>query len=219
MTEQQSGDADNETSTSSYSTNAAAKPKRPKRIRVRRPKVFTKAFRHRLTALGRTLEKQETTDENLQHLIDSLSKDLQGYQMEAQHWLQKYMELKESTGEDPSSSEEVQKRNTESTEPNESAASFLPTASTSPEAAAYSLDPYSLLLPTTAVDYSSSSNAVQLHSSSSSTQPGVFSAYDYELYRRLHSAANPSLSLISVPVPNMVASAGPEATDATFSPF
>jgi len=70
------------------------KPKRVRRPNQRRPKVLPATMRQRLVTLGHNPRAQDTTDSNLNDLIDRLSSDLQNYTLAAQNWQNKLLALK-----------------------------------------------------------------------------------------------------------------------------
>jgi hypothetical protein len=70
-----------------------AKPKRVGRPPGQRPKLLPLKIRQRLLNLGIEVTTRDTTDQQLKHLISSLSSDLQRYQTAADHWQKKLVAL------------------------------------------------------------------------------------------------------------------------------
>ena len=81
------------------STEAPSKPKRVRRPNHRRPKLIPSATRQRLTALGFQPKSFDTTDGNLNELMDRMTSDLQRYTIAADHWQSKLVELRAKEAE------------------------------------------------------------------------------------------------------------------------
>jgi hypothetical protein len=86
------GNCESDVNTSSIPT-PYPKSRRVKRTKYRRPKAITISLCHRLEAFGLRPQSKDTTDENLNNLIERLSNDLESYTLDAQFWQNKFLEL------------------------------------------------------------------------------------------------------------------------------
>lgn len=88
-----------EAATQSTSTEASTKPKRVRRPNHRRPKMIPSATRQRLSALGFQPKTYDTTDSNLNELMERMTSDLQRYTIAADHWQSKLSALRTKEAE------------------------------------------------------------------------------------------------------------------------
>lgn len=81
----------------------SSKPKQ--RVRAaRRPRLLPVPVRQKLSQLGLAPSSNETSRDNLSVIIDRLTTDLSNYRQLAEHWQQKYIDLKNDKRGDSSSS-------------------------------------------------------------------------------------------------------------------
>jgi hypothetical protein len=157
--------------------------------------MFPVRVRQKLAALGLHLDSNDTRQANLQLLIDRLSADLMNYQVEADNWQRKYLELKNTMESNIASQSYSDVQESPAQNCPSSTGPFGPLlADRTPNS-----DSTSSVLPIDEELELSDLTQLSTNAASLPTPNDYYSAnFEYELVGRLHATANPTLSHVSI---------------------